>query len=218
MAQGGLLFSAINITSMNQEELCISKLTSARAQRSPLIVTAVQTYSNHAIVVIGRPGLPNINGDLHIGRALILETPEGLFEVRVMATTISSVRVLVTELVGRPGMIGGFIDQDTSNTRFTPEERKRIAQSIQQIRIEISTHSDIASEKLDYISRKLTEIEAASDRLGRKDWINLTLGTLTSIVVSIGLEPSTAKVLFSVAGKALSWLFDSGLKILGGGI
>lgn len=105
-----------------------------------------------------------------------------------------------------------------SNTPFTSQERKRIAQSIQQIRIEISTHSDIAAEKLDFISRKLADIESASDRLGRKDWINLTLGTLTSIVVSIGLEPSTAKVLFSVAGKALSWLFDSGLKILGGGV
>jgi hypothetical protein len=201
---------------MNHEELIIGKRASKRAKQSQLIVTAVAIYPNHAELVVGRPGLLNINGDIRLGEALILETPEGLFEVRVMEMTAVLVKVLVTDLVGRPGLIGGFIDQDISNSYFTAEERERITLSIQEIREKISTDASIASEKLDFISRKLSYIESASERLGRKDWINLTLGTLTSIVVSIGLDPSSARALFSVAEKTLFWVFNSGIKILGG--
>lgn len=205
-------------STMTQERLVVRERSSAQAEHSRLIISAVATYADHAEIVIGRPGLPNVDADFSVGGAVLFETPEGLFEVRVMSTTANSVDVLVTHLAGRPGIVGGFVDQDGSNTPFTLEERQQISLSIEQIRIEIATRPDVSEEQLAFISKKLSEMEAASERLGRKDWINLALGTLTSIVVTAALETAAAKALFSAAGAAFSWLFDAGLKLLASGM
>jgi len=126
-----------------------------------------------------------------------------------------SVEVLISQVAGRPGLAAGFVDQDGSNTPFTSDERDRVHISIEQIRLTIAAREDVAPEQLDYISRKLDEMDAASERLGRKDWMNLALGTLTSILIGAALDPAAAKALFATASAALSWLFNGGLKLLG---
>lgn len=185
-----------------------------QAELGGIIVSAVQTFSDNATLVVGCPGLPNISETLSVGGAVLFETPEGLFEVRVMKTSSAEVTVLLSHVAPRPGIGGGFIDQKQDNAPFTSEDLAKIKLSIEHIRRAIAERSDIAPEQLTFIGRKLDEMQAASERMGRKDWINLALGTLTSTVVSVALAPSEAKALFQVANAALSWLFGGGMKLL----
>jgi hypothetical protein len=101
-----------------------------------------------------------------------------------------------------------------SNTPFSLEELQRIAASIDSIRMEIGQRTDISPQQLEFVFKKLDEMREASERLERKDWMNLALGTLTSVVVTAALASPAAKALFAAAGTALSWLFGTGLKLL----
>lgn len=199
---------------MTQERLVIQQRNSELAEESRLIISAVETHADHAEIVIGRPGLPNAEADLGVGGALLFETPEGLFEVRMLSTYPVRVEVLVTHVAPTPGISAGFVDQDQTNAPFSSDELRQIAASIDRIRVEIGQRTDISPQQLAFISKKLGEIQAASERLGRKDWINLAVGTLTSVVVTAALASSAAKALFAVTGSALSWLFGTGMKLL----
>ena len=199
---------------MVQERLVIPEHDSAHSEQTGLIVSAVQTFSDRAEIVVGRPGLPNMEATLGLGGAVLFETPDGLFEVRVLSTSGVQVQVLVTQISPRPGIAAGYVDQAGDNAPFLPEELERIATSIDQIRSAMRTRADLSSEQLRYLSDRLEEMRQASERLGRKDWVNLAVGTLTSIVVSAAFDPAAARTLLQAAGTALSWVFGGGLKLL----
>ena len=106
------------------------------------------------------------------------------------------------------------MDQDPNNSPFSAAELLKIRDSLQLIRVAMSERPDVTPEQLDLISRKLDEMQASSERLGRKDWMNLAVGTLTGIVVNAALGPDIGKILFQAAGAALSWLIGNTLRLL----
>lgn len=153
---------------MKQERFSVRERNSTQAELGGIIVSVVQTLGDRATIVVGHPGLPNIERMLHVGGALLFETSDGLFEVRVMSISGSEVAMLLTYVSPQPGIAGGFVDQDQSNSPFTPSELVEIAKSLQHIRLIMSERSDVAPEKLDFISRKLDEMQAASERFGKR--------------------------------------------------
>ena len=199
---------------MLQERVSISERNSIHSDQTGLIISAVHTFIDAAELVVGRPGLRNLEVTLSLGGAALFETPEGVFEVRVLSTFSTRVEVLVTKISPRPGITAGYVDQDPENTPFLPEELDRIATSIKQIRTAMLTRSDIKSDQMQYLTERLEEMRHASERLGRKDWINYAVGTLTSIVITAAFDPTAAKALLQSASAALTWLFGGGLRLL----
>jgi hypothetical protein len=200
---------------MVQETIVINERSSAQAKMGGIIVSVVETYSDSAKLVVGRPGFPNIESTLGTGGAVLFETPEGLFEVRVMSTAlVNKITVLLSQVSPRPGIAGGFVDQDTDNTPFTPPELAKIKDSVEQIKRIMSERSDVSASQLDFIARKLDDMREASERMGRKDWMNLAVGTMTSVIVTAAITPDVAKAFLQAAGVALSWLFGGGMKLL----
>jgi hypothetical protein len=201
---------------MARETIVVPEHDSILAEFGDLIVSVDQiTFQDRtAEVVVGRPGLPNLKKVLGIGSAVLFETPSGLFEIRVLSVSFQAVKILLTEVSPHPGIAGGFVDQGADNLPFTPPELIRIAVSIRQIRQVMSERSDIKPEQLDLISRKLDEMQHASERLGRKDWMNYAIGTLTSIIVTAAFAPDVAKALLKAAGTALSWVYSGGILLL----
>jgi len=200
---------------MAQDRVVVKEHNSVHAKLGGLIISALRTTSDGVDVVVGRPGLPNIERGLRTGGAVLFETPDdGLFEVRLLTSSANQAEFLITHISPRQGIAGGLVDQDPSNSPFTPSELAKIADSLQRIRLSLSRRSDVTPEQMDLISRKLDEMRAASERLGRKDWMNLAVGTLTSIVVTAALDREVAKALFQAASTALSWLFGMPLQLL----
>jgi len=197
-----------------QQQIVVRQRESAQAELGGIVISAVKTSLDDAKVVVGWPGLPNVQETLGVGGALLYETPEGLYEVRLMTTNSYQIEVLLTLISPRPGFAAGFFDSDPNNTPFTTIELERIASSLEGIRSVMGKRTDITHEKLDFISRKLDEMQAAAERLGRKDWMNLAIGTLTSIIVTAALESSAAKALLQAASAALSWVFGSNIILL----
>lgn len=200
---------------MEQETLKVTTGYSTRVELGQLVLSNRGWRADGVTLVVGRPGLSNVTKKLNLGDAVLFETPDdGLLEVRVLTADYSSAEVLVTRVASRPGIAGGLSDADPSNLPFTPDELKRIEKSLDSIRLQIGQRSDVSPEQLDLISRKLAYIQAASERLGRKDWILLTAGALTNLIVAAAFSPSVAKALLNATNTALQWLFTGALKLL----
>ena len=199
---------------MKQERIEVRDGDSQICEMGGIIITVSHTDFKKAQIIVGRPGMPNSDVSLGTGGATLFETPIGLFEVRLLSVSENVTNILLTEIAPRPGLFAGYVDEDVENAPFTAAERHRLAASLEQVRREISARTELSAEQIDFVARKLIEMEAAAERLGRKDWINWALGTLTSIAVTAALDPEVAKLLFRVAGAALSWVVGGSIKLL----
>lgn len=86
------------------------------------------------------------------------------------------------------------------NTSFTREEKNYIREGIDEIKQYLLT-----AHKLDpkLVESRLNYLAEASDRVGRKDWINLLLSVLVGIVVAAALPPETTREVFRFVGQVL---------------
>ncbi len=200
---------------MRQVVLVADDSESVISEIGDLVVTARGMGYQWASIIVGRPGMPNLSLDeLGIGEASIYETPEGLFEIRLLSVTESRIKVLVSEIAPLRGLTAGYVERDAENAPFTESELKRLSASLRQIKTELSSRDDLSSEQQDFIARKLVEMEDAGKRLGRKDWINWALGTLTNLSISAALNPAAAKALFQAASGALGWIVGAPIRLL----
>lgn len=80
---------------------------------------------------------------------------------------------------------------------------------------QIADRKDVTPEQLAMLKGKLDEIADASTRLGRKDWIMFSAGTITNVVVGAAFSPEAAKALFAALNTHLSWVFQNALRLAG---
>jgi hypothetical protein len=166
-------------------------------------------------VVIGYPGQPNVKQKLTVGDAVLYETTDGgILEVRATALHGTSAEFTVTEVAPRFGLGAGIVGDDPTNLPFTEAERERIAESIKEVKAELAASGRHTAEQLSLINRKLDEIAAASERLGRKDWLNYVAGSLTGLCISAAFAPDVTKSLFQAVNSAFSWLFNNAPALL----
>jgi hypothetical protein len=58
------------------------------------------------------------------------------------------------------------------------------------------------------LESRLNYLVEASERVGRKDWINLLISVLVGIVISAALPPETTRELFHLAGIVLRQIIN----------
>ncbi len=200
---------------MKQSTVVIKEGTSELLESPNIIISVRHTYGSKSEVVVGSPGLPNVKEELLVGDAVLFETPnDGVFELRALRMDTKLIELLISQVSPRLGIIGGFVDDDPNNTPFTPDELGKISESIKQLSADIKKTQRFTSEQLNLIDRKLNEIDDASQRLGRKDWINYVAGTLTGVCVTAAFAPDPSKALFKAVNTAFRWLFDNALLLI----
>jgi hypothetical protein len=145
------------------------------------------------------------------------------FEIRVLSINGSSpaagktrefAQFQISRIAPGVGIRAGFVEYDESNRPFQADEIKRITTSLNTVREAAHTRTDITPAQLDLLDRKLDEMSAGANRLGKRDWINLAVGTLTNIAISASLNSDFTRFLFQSAGAALQWLFGATVKLL----
>lgn len=193
---------------MKEETIKIQQSSSSRSKLGNLIFSVPYVSSlDGCNVIIGQAGLPNVNRKLNLGDAILYETAaDGILEIRLMEAYAGSATFLISQLLPSRGLSAGLINEDPSNLLFSAAERSRIAESLRLLNDDVSKSSQFTAEQLDLISRKMQEIQSASKRLGRKDWINYVAGTITTLCISAAFAPDQAKAIFNALNSAFSWL------------
>lgn len=96
---------------------------------------------------------------------------------------------------------------DLANTSFAEHELAMINRSLDEVKAYLLEGQQFSSEQQAFIEHEFSYLREASERVGRKDWLNLLAGALMSIVVSLALEPERARGLFAIAGTVLQSLW-----------
>ncbi len=103
--------------------------------------------------------------------------------------------------------IGGL---ETANTPFTPDERRRIAQGLDDIKAQLAAQYDLSVQQLRAIEGGFAALKAASERVGRKDFVLMLGGTLMGIIGGAALPPDTVRGFFHIVGQVFQWLLQQG--------
>ncbi len=106
----------------------------------------------------------------------------------------------VIELANRPG---------TENVAFSTAELSEIAELLHSVNEHLRNTAALTEGELSLIADKLSYLEEAAHRQGKKDWIHTAIGVVATISVGVGLAPDQAR--------ALGQLLSQGLRALGTG-
>jgi hypothetical protein len=96
----------------------------------------------------------------------------------------------------------------TENLPFDAAERQRIQLCLIEIREYLASTQSLSEGQLETVNARLAYLEGASERLGRKDWMVIALGTFTNIVITASFAPAQTHELFQFAGRVLSWVLE----------
>jgi len=97
---------------------------------------------------------------------------------------------------------------DTSNASFTAEEKTYVVQGINEIKQYLLTAHKLDPE---LVESRLNYLVESSERVGRKDWINLLISVLIGIVINAALPPEATRELFRFVGTVLRQIIDTPL-------
>ena len=198
------------------QTLTIPSGSSKIAHNHGLVITVKDWDSASAKIVYGAPGAINASKRFELGDAELYETPaNGIVEVRLMSIKGGQVELLLTKVSPRLGFATAIDATDEQNKPFTAEEVLRIQADLDKIKISLSAGGNFSPEQQQFLSSKFSEIAAASERMGRKDWIMYVSGTLTSVITSAAFDPAAARALVSAFNTNLDWVFQNVLRLIG---
>jgi len=84
---------------------------------------------------------------------------------------------------------------EPTNAPFSLEEQQYIASQLNEIKEFLRKTHDLTQEKLSFIEDRLSYLEDATKRQGRRDWMHLALGVIFSIILQLALPGETAREL-----------------------
>jgi hypothetical protein len=93
------------------------------------------------------------------------------------------------------------------NRAFTPNEKTVIAERLDEIKKYILEGQQAQSDHVVFVDQEFSYLRNASDRLGRKDWLNVALSVLVNVAVGLALNPEKARGVLRSAGTLLQWIW-----------
>ncbi|MGO4919075.1 hypothetical protein [Maribacter spongiicola] len=100
-------------------------------------------------------------------------------------------------------------DYDDLNKSFSKNEKESIRQSLKYIKKKVKT-LDISADTLKIIEHKLDELDTKVDDLKKFDWKSLFIGTIASLIMTLGIPPESAGMLWEMIKSSFN-----GLKLKG---
>lgn len=97
---------------------------------------------------------------------------------------------------------------DTSNAPFTNEEKAYIVEGINEIKQYLLTAHNLDPE---LVESRLNYLVESSERVGKKDWLNLLISVLVTIVINAALPPEATRELFRFVGTVLRQIINQPL-------
>lgn len=94
--------------------------------------------------------------------------------------------------------------EDTSNEQFTAIEVDRITESIQQAQQFIEKHY----EKNEAIEEKLDYLIESSKRMGKRDWLNICIGTLVTLGIQYSIEKDHLQQIWNLIKEGLTGIIQ----------
>ncbi|HBB96526.1 MAG TPA: hypothetical protein DC054_14155 [Blastocatellia bacterium] len=101
--------------------------------------------------------------------------------------------------------------EGNDNSPLSPNEQQRLAQNIDEIKEFLAHTFALNQEQAKLVNDRFRYLTEASARMGRKDWINLSLSVLMTIIIGLAMPPEASRELLRFAGQVFGWLISGQL-------
>lgn len=103
-----------------------------------------------------------------------------------------------------------YVEGQTDNSLFSIDEQAIIAARLRQIMDSVVKQGQLTSEQVEELNTKLNEMEEASGRLGRKDWLLLFYGGIFTLILGAIVPGDVAQHVFMAVIHDIGYLFTGG--------
>jgi hypothetical protein len=110
--------------------------------------------------------------------------------------------------VGHDRALSDAAGSSLDNAPFTSAEKLAITSNLNEIRVYLADNQQLHEEQFAHLDAQFQYLRSASERLGRKDWLNIAYSTFVSTAVNLALTPERAQGLLQLAGVLLKSLWD----------
>ncbi|MEE1925312.1 hypothetical protein V0R50_26385 [Pseudomonas sp. 148P] len=199
-------FSPVSIT--------LPKKDGKVVQPPDLVATVTECNRQTASLILGGTTFADHLVKLSIGASMLVNAGiDGYVQVRLMNSTDFSATVRFSSIPEQARLFGAF-ESMADQTPFTPKEQADIRSALAQVINEVRNSRLATAEQIAALKEQLDEAAEASQRLGRKDWLNCLLGLLVSVTVSAGFSTEAAKALVLSVESALGHAVSAAVSLL----
>jgi hypothetical protein len=101
--------------------------------------------------------------------------------------------------------------EELDNTAFTSAEQAALSAQLREIKTYLKENLSLTSDQFARVEASIDEAEAASRRLGRKDWLLLFLGTTVQLYVTDIVPPTAVQHITAVVLQGIGHMFGIGI-------
>jgi hypothetical protein len=182
----------------------------------------VQHALSKSIFIIGDDGHDHYRGRVEVGDnkpgsygagdwdSVLPHIEQWASEVRRYAEIDAEIPDLWVELRREKEFLADVQYNDTGNTAFGPDEQAEIARRLREIKEHAQQAYSLTNEQIEHLEVRFDEVEEASRRIGRKDWLLLFYGTLFNLLLTDFLPPHAAQHILVSVLLSLGHLFGIG--------
>ncbi len=95
-----------------------------------------------------------------------------------------------------------------NNSMFTEPERKRIAEAVEEVKVQLHSMHAWNAQEAAIIDRQFSHLEEALERVGRKDWLLLFYGGIMSVLINLAVTPEQGDRIMALAATLLRPIFE----------
>jgi hypothetical protein len=128
-------------------------------------------------------------------------------EIRYVTETTD----LWAELKRVPEILAAAQAAEVSNQPFTADEQTEISRRLGEIKQLVREKFELTDDQLSAMDHTLDEVEGASKRLGRKDWLLMFYGAMMSVFLTDAVPPTVIQTALSTVVHGIAHLFGIGL-------
>lgn len=96
-----------------------------------------------------------------------------------------------------------------NNKGFSRAEKRVISTRLTELKSLILESQPLDQQRADFVDEQLRYLRDASDRLGRKDWINIAISTLLNIGITVLMDGQKRNAVMGAASEAFRWMWST---------
>lgn len=100
-------------------------------------------------------------------------------------------------------------ETNNKNRPFSKEEREKLAVALEEIKKYLLINTNLAAANQTRVQRQFDYLHDAAERLGRKDWLIILIGTMFGLAGTIALTPDCTRDWFRFAGLIIRQLLGT---------
>jgi len=133
-------------------------------------------------------------------------TPDFIFNVKEWLKNLqreTEAPDLWRALAEESAMIQGMPGTESANTLFTPEEQQKVKAALNEIKAYMCQLQKFSLEQQQVIEANFNYLIDATNRVGRKDWKVIFLGTLISTAIALAIPADNTSAILRFAAQII---------------